>query len=357
MPLPVLPGSRILIAASESAPSIYLAELLGTWGHVVEVVRDGRDALRKVYATEAPEILLMDEDLAGMSAVDIVQEIRFRSNNQNVWTMVMSTDPSCEQVMSATDAGVDDFLAKPVDELDLRIRLHTAKRVRELRARLDQSLEDARFHTEHDHLTGLLNREALLRLLFQETDRVQRMRTPLSLILLDLDRFSCLNLDYGYAAGDRVLQQLADRFRRYLRSYDLIGRCGEDEFLIALPGCPLDESVRQAERLLRLVVRRPFDVPGAVVHMTASFGVSQSKGRSPLVVLREAERALADAKLGGRNLVRAFSAAQTSISAPTSTISRSTEVLAEIAAGEAPDRSACRLHAGHTRNALSDGKS
>jgi two-component system, cell cycle response regulator len=178
--------------------------------------------------------------------------------------------------------------------------------VRELRSRLNQSMEDARYHASHDNLTGLWNREALLRLLFQETDRVQRMHTPLTLVLLDLDQFSCVNLDFGYAAGDRVLQQLAERFRRYLRSYDLIGRCGEDEFLLALPGCSLDLAAQQAERLRQTVLHRPFEVPSATINITASFGVAQSQGRSPLVVLREAERALADAKLEGRDRVRVF---------------------------------------------------
>jgi diguanylate cyclase (GGDEF)-like protein len=156
----------------------------------------------------------------------------------------------------------------------------------------------------HDGLTGLWNREALMSLIFQETDRVQRMKTPLSLMLLDLDDFSRINHDYGYETGDRVLIELANRFRRQLRSYDLIGRCGEDEFLMALPGCNLESAILLAGRIQESILARPFPVDQDATPLNASFGVAISRGRSPLVVLREAERALAQAKIAGKNCVR-----------------------------------------------------
>lgn len=98
----------------------------------------------------------------------------------------------------------------------------------------------------------------MLNQLFPETDRVQRMRTPLTLLLLDLDRFSSVNFEYGYETGDKILQELANRFRRFLRSYDLIGRCGEDEFLIAMPGCTSEQALSMAVRLKQTVLQRPF---------------------------------------------------------------------------------------------------
>ena len=152
--------------------------------------------------------------------------------------------------------------------------------------------------------TGLWNREALISLIFQETDRVQRMKTPLSLMLLDLDNFSRINHDYGHETGDRILIEVASRFRRQLRSYDLIGRCGEDEFLIALPGCTLENAIQLAGRIRQQILARPFTTDNDATTLTASIGVAVSRGRSPLIVLREAERALAEAKLSGKDCVR-----------------------------------------------------
>jgi diguanylate cyclase (GGDEF)-like protein len=135
------------------------------------------------------------------------------------------------------------------------------------------------------------------------------MKTPLTLLLLDLDGFSRVNLEYGYEAGDNVLREMANRFRRHLRSYDLIGRCGEDEFLLGLPGCSSEHAVSMSERMVKSVFHKLFDVGYETVSITVSIGLSQSRGRSPLVVLREAERALADAKLAGRNCIRSYAGA------------------------------------------------
>jgi two-component system cell cycle response regulator len=184
-----------------------------------------------------------------------------------------------------------------------------AERVQELTSQLDEQMKAVRFHASHDSLTGLWNRESLLNLLFPETDRVQRMRTPLTLLLLDLDRFGRINHEYGYEAGDKILQELANRFRRFLRSYDLIGRCGEDEFLIALPGCTAEQARSMALRLTQSILQKPFAAGRDMLTLTASIGIAQSKGRSPLVVLREVERALQDAKASGRNAIREYSVA------------------------------------------------
>jgi two-component system cell cycle response regulator len=146
-------------------------------------------------------------------------------------------------------------------------------------------------------------------MLFQETDRVQRLRTPMSLLLLDVDRFSALNQRYGCVLGDKVLPLLVSRVRNQLRSYDSLGRVDEDAFLLALPGCVLQHAEQQANRLRQSIARRPFVMEGVEVQVTASFGAAESLGRSPLVVLREAERALAMAKQKGRNCVVAYSQA------------------------------------------------
>jgi two-component system, cell cycle response regulator len=191
-------------------------------------------------------------------------------------------------------------------KIDLLVRLRTAERVQHLYHELQEQMEAVRFHASHDSLTGLLNREAMMRLLFQETDRVQRMRTPLTLMLIDLDRFAEINIEFGYGTGDAVLREFSQRLRRYLRSYDILGRCGEDEFLVGLPGCMADQADVMAERLQSTVLEKPYHIHRDVLSVTASIGLATSRGCSPLIVLREAERALGHAKLSGRNSVRSF---------------------------------------------------
>lgn len=302
----MLSFARILIASEDAATAHSLDLTLREWGYVPHCVADGVEAVRVLTEADTPRIAILDDDLHGLSGLEVAAEVRSREGRRAVWTLLLCDHADAATIANATDAGVDDLVLKPIDPADLRIRVSVAERVQALMNQLDSQTNAARFHAEHDNLTGLWNRESLLRMLFIETDRVQRLKTPMALILMDLDHFSRINLDYGYEAGDRILQELAKRFRRYLRSYDLIGRYGEDEFLVALPGCTSEQASALARRVKRGVLHKPFSVGRELLTVTASVGISHSQGRSPLVVLREAERALANAKLGGRNCERQY---------------------------------------------------
>ena len=284
-----------------------LGSTLESWHYEIELARTGGDALARLDGANPPSIALLDMDLPDPGAAEVVWEIRRRQEQRHTWNILLSQRRDSERVRAALQSGADDFLVFPADtsdSSDLRVRVRVAERVIALTSRVQKQSSELRYHATHDSLTGLWNREALISLIFQETDRVQRMKTPLSLMLLDLDNFSRVNHDYGYETGDRILMEVASRFRRHLRSYDLIGRCGEDEFLIGLPGCTLESALCLAARIRKTILGSPFPTDGEGAAITASIGVAASRGRSPLVVLREAERALAEAKFSGKDCAR-----------------------------------------------------
>jgi diguanylate cyclase (GGDEF)-like protein len=303
--LSVASGPSVLIGCSQDQNSDYLAGILESWRYQVEVVDSAQLALERLTSPVPPAIALLNTELANRAAIDLVADVR-RRQHRRTWLILCGKNAGPDEIRSALSSGCDDFLKLPADSTDLRVRIRVAERVIALAGQVQKQSAELRFQATHDGLTGLWNREALLSLVFQETDRVQRMKTPLSLMLLDLDDFSRINHEYGYAAGDRALTELANRFRRQLRSYDLIGRCGEDEFLLALPGCTPENSVALADRIRETILGRPFVFESQSAALTASFGVAASRGRSPVIVLREAERALAMAKLAGKNCVREY---------------------------------------------------
>ena len=303
----VLSFTRILIASDDHATVEFLEHHLHEWGYVPHRAVDGLDAVQLLTEGDTPRIAILDSDLPEFSGLEVAAAVHARQVTRSVWTMLLCDHADGSTISSARDAGVDDLILKPLDAVDLRIRVGVAERVQMLAGQLDLQTRAASFYAEHDALTGLWNRESFLRMLFAETDRVQRLKTPLALALLDLDHFGRINQDYGYEAGDKILKELARRFRRFLRSYDLIGRCGEDEFLIALPGCTSEQALALARRVKRGILGRPFPAGGDLLTVTASTGISHSQGRSPLVVLREAEQALKLAKRSGRNCERQYS--------------------------------------------------
>jgi two-component system, cell cycle response regulator len=305
----VLPekSSTLLLADPDPASTAALRALLESWNYQVESLSDGLAAFKRLNDMDPPALAILDYDLPSMKGFEIIAETRRRSRQRALWMMLMSSSADPEKIELATSAGVDDFLLKPVNELDLLVRLRTAERVQHLYRELQDQMDTVRFLASHDNLTGLLNRESMMRLLFQETDRAQRLRTPLTLMLIDLDKFSEVNIECGYGTGDAVLREFAQRLKRYLRSYDILGRCGEDEFLIGLPGCLAEQAVVMAERLQKTVLEKPYHIHRDILSVTASIGIATSRGRSPLVVLREAERALGNAKLAGRDCIRWYS--------------------------------------------------
>jgi two-component system, cell cycle response regulator len=322
MSLSFPPNQRVLIATCDPELEVRLTRMLIGMSHLVQRTANGHAALGILLEANPPQIALLDAALPGRSGLTLAAELKRRPGKKHTWIMLLSSAADSAMVASAADAGVDDLLLcqtcksgsdpinEHVDEIDLRVRLNVARRVQEVTHQLEAQIKAISFHSLHDNLTGLWNRESLLSLLFPETDRVQRMGTALSFMLLDLDHFARINAEYGYETGDKILHEFAERLRRYMRSYDLIGRCGEDEFLLALPGCTTSDALKLAARIRSVLLHRPFAAGSDMITLTASVGIAQSRGRSPLVVLREAERALINAKLEGRDCAREFVAPQ-----------------------------------------------
>ena len=171
------------------------------------------------------------------------------------------------------------------------------------------ALENARLHgmVERqalvDGLTGLANRRAASDALHAEAARAERLETPLSVVLADLDEFKEVNDAHGHAVGDEVLRVVAEVLRETLRESDVAGRWGGEEFLLLLPGADEEGAAQLAERVrVALAARSIPSVPG--LRVTASFGVAEYAGETnPEQLLEAADGALYRAKRAGKDRV------------------------------------------------------
>ncbi len=241
--------------------------------------------------------------------------------------------------MSRLDEGViDDLIPRTAEPQFWLVRVKAVLRNHRRACELDLLRETAALNAMTDRLTGVYNREAILATLFRETDRVQRMNGSLCMVLFDIDDFGHWNSRLGADACDDLLCQVAGRTTRLLRSYDLLGRTGKDEFLIALPGCGSASAAMLAERFRLEVFSLPFHVIGESVRLSACFGIASSQGRSPVVVLREAEQALQTAKTSGPESIQFFGEPAQPIPAPVAFLSPTSgdELLGLVAEGPVP---------------------
>lgn len=295
---------RILLASPDPALLHAVEAILLSGGARVVVEQSADAALSVMLSGDGPTLALLDVNLPGMpfdqllaAARADVAECRF--------PIVAIADSACDRWMSRIRDGVIDDIVAPQAEpawwlLRVELALRGFARNRELETLREGALVDAQF----DPLTGVYNRQSVLSALFRETDRAQRMRTSLAAILLDIDDFGHWNGRLGAVVCDRLLVEVAGRLRRLLRTYDMIGRMGNDEFLAALPGCSLVSGVQLAERIRDEVFGEPFRVPGTVIRLSACFAVASSNGRSPVVVLRELEAALRLARTAGPETIQ-----------------------------------------------------
>ncbi|HEX7022933.1 MAG TPA: GGDEF domain-containing protein [Trueperaceae bacterium] len=153
-----------------------------------------------------------------------------------------------------------------------------------------------------DHLTGLLNRRALYDVLEQALAHAKAFRSPLTVILFDLDHFKKINDSHGHVTGDQVLVAVADFLRGHLGRGQSLGRWGGEEFLIVMEGTPQEAAHQFAERLNRGLARTRLAPDGPI---TASFGVAETEsGDNISMLLQRADKALYQAKRDGRGLVR-----------------------------------------------------
>src|SRR5690606_39269296 len=127
-------------------------------------------------------------------------------------------------VVAGMEAGADDYITKPFDKHELKVRLRAGTRIVELQEQLLSTREALREQATRDYLTHLWNRSAVLEKLDVELARSEREHTEFGVVLADLDHFKAINDTWGHAAGDLALKEVSQRMQTSLRTYDSIGR-------------------------------------------------------------------------------------------------------------------------------------
>src|SRR5580658_5403583 len=234
--------ATFLLASPRPALLAALEPVLMRVASAAEIVLSAQAALDAMTGPSPPALAVLDADLPGMPIDDLLACTRAAENGRR-FPIVLISD-TVEQVwIDRLAAGViDDLILRSLilhsaDESYWQLRVELALRGFHRTREMDALRAVTELSARTDRLTGALNREAVLSALFRETDRVQRLNESMCLVLFDVDDFGHWNLRLGNELCDQLLRQVAKRTGRLLRSYDLMGRPGMDEFLVALPGC------------------------------------------------------------------------------------------------------------------------
>jgi diguanylate cyclase (GGDEF)-like protein/PAS domain S-box-containing protein len=255
-------------------------------------------ALKSVVAQPAAEVLRAHPKL-----VELLESVPYASSEDSESAdMIMegSGGPRHFAVTcSPVATGKGDYLGRVLVMHDVTERERLLEQTREL--------------ANSDDLTGLPNRRHFFELTEREYERARRHGIPLTFLLMDVDHFKTVNDTFGHRVGDQSLQALAQVCRTALRTSDILGRVGGEEFAVLLPETGLEDAIEVAERLREVVeslrVTADSDTSDAVIAVTASMGLAQLNHGHLLekdtfqTLYERADRALYAAKRSGRNVV------------------------------------------------------
>ncbi|GJL53200.1 MAG: diguanylate cyclase response regulator [Nitrospirales bacterium] len=295
---------RVLVADDDPLTLHMVVYRLQQWGHEVVTCRDGEEAWNILQSESIPQVAILDWMMPGLDGVQVCRKVRGQSGDPYVYIILLTGRDDTQDLIAGLEAGADDYLCKPFNLGELEARLRSGKRIVDLQAELIAARETLRVQAMQDPLTKSLNHGAIMDYLHRELARAGRDNLPLSLIMVDLDKFKQVNDTFGHLAGDYVLVETTRRFHECLRPYDAIGRYGGEEFLIVLPGSDAEIAMKQAGRIQALLQEEPILISDSAIAITVSQGVTTwepSCSEDVRSLINAADNALYLVKSSGRN--------------------------------------------------------
>ena len=228
----------------------------------------GFDGFDQAQATH-PDLILLDVMMPDASGFDICRKLKATADTQNIPVIFLTGASDVDQKVLGFDVGAVDYIQKPFDSAELNARVRAALRTKRFQDMLAQ-------RAMIDGLTGLWNRAHFDQRMHEEVAAAARYSRPMSLIMMDVDKFKPLNDNHGHPFGDEVLQAVGDVLQDSARTSDWPCRYGGEEFGLILRETDLEGAVIMAERVRRAIEGLQLRDRAQLVPVTASFGVVSS---------------------------------------------------------------------------------
>lgn len=309
---------RVLVVDDDKVVRTILTAMLSASGYQVFEAVDGQSGF--VMALEVhPHIVITDWVMAGMDGVGMTRALRQTKLGRGIYILILTALEAEDKLVEAFDAGVDDFLLKPLKPRVLGARLRAAQRVVTLQREIEVDRDEIRrFAAElavtnrrlqeaalTDVLTGLPNRRHAIEFFQREWLAANRSKRALACMLIDVDNFKTINDTHGHDVGDAVLKQVSAAIKKALRAQDVACRTGGDEFTVICPQTDLPAALICAERVRKAVAAMEADAGDARVKCGLSIGVAVRDAGTPDIdaLLKRADEGVYLAKQHGRNRV------------------------------------------------------
>lgn len=296
-------GARVLIVDDDRIQCEHVARLVTEWQARPFTAQTLAEALR-LFREIHPEVVLLDVMMPHVDGYKMAQ--MFKRESAFIPVILLTALDDIDSKQRGLAAGADEFLIKPVNVLELQIRMSSMLRIKRLADELERANKELAALATTDALTKVANRRMLDQRLLEEFERARRYLRPLAILVVDVDHFKSVNDTYGHQVGDRVLTEVASSIQDSIRKSDLVGRFGGEEFVIVAPETPAVPVRSLAERVrLNIQKRTAAAKDTGLPTVTASLGAATTELDVDTVseLLKRADEALYAAKQAGRNRV------------------------------------------------------
>ena len=301
-------GTRVLVADDDMVTRMMLTATLSDWGLDVTEAEDGHQALEVLTGENPPQLALIDWNMPGKDGTDVCRELRAGAPEPYIYIIILTSMNKSEDIVTGLDSGADDYVVKPYNPAELRVRLKAGDRIVRLQWELIQAREILRDQANRDPMTGLFNRRAIQRKFRDRQKDPTEAGQPLSVLLLDIDHFKLINDTHGHDVGDLAIIEIGKRIRKVVGTEGLVSRYGGEEFLVVFPRTELEVAEKFAADIRNAIRSKPLVCPngGPTVNITASIGLASAKLEPEDVIetfVKVSDEALYEAKESGRDRV------------------------------------------------------
>lgn len=309
---------RVLVADDDKAIRMLLKAMLAEGGYEVVEAGNGQEAFERALEVR-PHLLVADWMMPEMDGIELTRALRQTKLGRAIYILILTAIESEEKLVEAFDAGVDDFVNKPLNARVLGARLRAGQRVVMLQQEIERDREEIRrFAAElavtnrrlheaalTDVLTGFPNRRYAIERFQQEWQAANRSKRPLACMMIDVDKFKAINDSHGHDVGDMVLKQTAQAIKSGLRAHDVICRTGGDEFVVICPETDLAAALQCGERVRKAVAGMRLSTGTLDLQGSVSIGVAaRDAGMVDIdALVKRADEGVYLAKQRGRNCV------------------------------------------------------
>lgn len=267
---------------------------------------DGLQAF-KLMVERHPDLVVCDLIMPVFDGLKFLAMRATRADLANIPVIMLTAEGDANRKVEVFDQGASDYVTKPFNDRELLARVRVHYRLKILQDELRDANKRLEALADTDGLTGLFNRRYFDGLLLRELQRTTRYKTPLGVVLLDLDHFKSVNDTFGHLMGDEVLRNVAQIVNSSVRVTDSAARYGGEEMAVVFTQTSPAGVSEVTERLRARIAEFNHVLAERRVQCTASFGISVCDGRgvvpSATELVERADRALYRAKDTGRNRV------------------------------------------------------